>query len=253
MSVPLSATQVTHRYGDVVALAGVSMEVVAGSVVAIVGESGSGKSTLIRCFNRMVEPEDGVIRVGADDVRTQDVLALRHRIGYVQQHGGLLPHWTVTDNVGLVLRSMGRDDPAAVTEALELAGIDGATYASRFPGELSGGQRQRVALARAMASRPQALILDEPFGALDAISRGEVQDSFSDAQKNLGVTMLLVTHDLAEAARLTDDIVVMRNGKIIQRGTMKVLRDSPATEYVEALIRSALRQLEPLLAGTGVT
>lgn len=250
MSVALSAAGVTHRYGDVVALDDVSLELRAESATAIVGQSGSGKTTLLRCFNRMIEPTVGAIKVGSDDVRSTDATLLRRSIGYVQQHGGLIPHWTVAENVALVLKAMNRADRRAVNESLSRVGLDPEKFAKRFPHQLSGGQRQRVALARALAAKPVALLLDEPFGALDAVSRAEVQRAFSDVQRELRLTMLLVTHDLAEAARMADDIVVMHNGRVDQRGTIRELRDKAATEYVGVLISSALEQVEPLVRGT---
>jgi osmoprotectant transport system ATP-binding protein len=246
--IPLSARDVTHRYGATTALAGVSVDVPAGAAVAIVGESGSGKTTLLRCFNRMVEPDGGEVRVGDADVRTQDPIALRRRLGYVQQNGGLLPHWTAEENVGLVLRAMRQPDRAAVTDAMALVGLPAETFGSRFPGELSGGQRQRVALARALAAKPDAILLDEPFGALDAITRADMQDVFVRLRRQLGVTTLFVTHDLSEAARLGDTIVVMRAGHVEQRGTIAELRDAPATPYVRALVERALAQVESLAA-----
>ncbi|HZJ01749.1 MAG TPA: ATP-binding cassette domain-containing protein [Gemmatimonadaceae bacterium] len=248
MSVSLDTQEVSKRFGPVVALDNVSLSVPAESFTAIVGESGSGKTTLLRCFNRMVDPDSGSVTVGDRDVRESDPIELRRSIGYVQQHGGLLPHWTVSKNVALILRAMNRESSESVKASLSLVGLDPVKFGSRFPRELSGGQRQRVALARALAAKPRALLLDEPFGALDAVSRGEVQDAFIAVQRELALTMLLVTHDLSEAARLSRDIVVMKNGKIEQRGHVAELRDSPATEYVAALIGSAMRQLEPLQA-----
>ena len=253
MSLALSATNVTHRYGDVVALDDVSLDVRAESPVAIVGQSGSGKTTLLRCFNRMIEPRSGTVRVGAADVRTTDATQLRRSIGYVQQHGGLIPHWTVAANVALVLKAMHRVDHRAVTESLSLVGLDPDKFSKRFPHELSGGQRQRVALARALAARPVALLLDEPFGALDAVSRAEVQRAFSEVQRELRLTMLLVTHDIAEAARMANDIVVMHDGRIDQRGTIHELRSSPATDYVRLLMDSALEQVEPLIRAADIS
>ena len=244
--IPLSARNVTHHFGATTALAGVSVDAPAGSAVAIVGESGSGKTTLLRCFNRMVEPDGGELRVGDVDVRTQDPIALRRRLGYVQQSGGLLPHWTVAENVGLVLRAMGRSDRAAVTDAMSLVGLPVETFGARYPRALSGGQRQRVALARALAAKPDAMLMDEPFGALDAITRAEMQDAFDRLRRQLGVTTLFVTHDLSEAARLGDTIVVMRAGHVEQHGTIAALRDTPATPYVRALVARALAQMESL-------
>jgi osmoprotectant transport system ATP-binding protein len=245
----LVARKVSHRFGDVVALDDVSIDVVAGSATALVGESGSGKTTLLRCFNRLTEPERGDVLVGDHDVREQDVIPLRRSIGYVQQHGGLIPHWRVLRNVALVPTLLAaRDADVRAGEALELVGLPAAQFGARFPHELSGGQRQRVALARSIAARPGVILLDEPFGALDAISRANLQTSFDGLRRQLNVTTLLVTHDLAEAARLADEVVVMRRGKIEQRGPMRRLISAPATEYVARLIEQARTSLEGLLA-----
>lgn len=246
MSISLSARGVRHAFGNVRALDGLSLDVPAGGAVALVGESGSGKTTLLRCFNRMVSPREGDIRVGDVSVRDQDTIALRRRLGYVQQHGGLLPHWTVMQNVGLVLRAMGRDGKPDAARALTLVGLEPDRFGARYPHELSGGQRQRVALARALAANPEAVLLDEPLGALDAITRDEVQGVFERVRRELGITMLLVTHDLAEAARLADDIVVMRAGRVEQHGSIADLRDTPATEYVQTLVSRAFLALESL-------
>lgn len=245
MSETLAARNVSHRFGSVVALDDVSIDVPAGRAVALVGESGSGKTTLLRCFNRLVEPQSGVVKVGDKDVRVQPAVALRRGIGYVQQHGGLLPHWRVLRNVALVpaLREMS-DAADAARRALELVGLPATEFGNRFPHELSGGQRQRVALARSIAARPGVILLDEPFGALDAISRAELQESFNAMRRELSVTALLVTHDLAEAGRLADEVAVMKAGRIEQRGTMRTLISAPATEYVARLIERARAGLE---------
>ena len=245
MSESLAARNVSHRFGSVIALEDVSIEVPAGRAVALVGESGSGKTTLLRCFNRLVEPLSGEVRVGDKDVRTEPAVSLRRGIGYVQQHGGLLPHWRVLRNVALVpvLRGM-LDAVDAARHALELVGLPANEFGNRFPHELSGGQRQRVALARSIAARPGVILLDEPFGALDAISRADLQESFSAMRHDLSVTTLLVTHDLAEAGRLADEVAVMRAGRIEQRGTMGTLISAPATDYVARLIERARAGLE---------
>jgi len=247
MPTPLAARNVSHRFGSVAALDDVSIIVPAGRAVALVGESGSGKTTLLRCFNRLVEPLSGEVRVGDRDVRTQPAVSLRREIGYVQQHGGLLPHWRVLRNVALVptLREM-PDAAAAAADALELVGLPAATFGNRFPHELSGGQRQRVALARSIAAKPGVILLDEPFGALDAISRADLQEAFDRMRRDLSVTTLLVTHDLAEAGRLADEVVVMRAGRIEQQGTMRTLISAPTTEYVARLIERARAGLEAL-------
>jgi osmoprotectant transport system ATP-binding protein len=247
MPAPLAARSVSHRFGSVIALDDVSLDVPAGRSVALVGESGSGKTTLLRCFNRLVEPQRGEILVGEKDVRAQPAVLLRRGIGYVQQHGGLLPHWRVLRNVELVPMLQEMPDPTdAALNALELVGLPPSSFAHRFPHELSGGQRQRVALARSIAAQPGVILLDEPFGALDAISRADLQESFDAMRRNLSATTLLVTHDLAEAGRLADEVVVMRAGRVEQKGTMRALISAPATEYVARLIERARAGLEAL-------
>jgi osmoprotectant transport system ATP-binding protein len=237
----LTALDVHCQYGQVVALAGVTLEVARGSCVALVGESGSGKTTLLRCFNGMVRPHRGRVLVDGEAVGRQPVVALRRRTGYVPQHGGLLPHWRVLRNVALVPTLLQRASARVDAEAaLELVGLDAAGFGARFPHELSGGQRQRVALARALAAHPAALLMDEPFGALDAITRSDLQAAFAALRERTRVTTLLVTHDLLEAARLADELVVMRAGRIEQRGTLAGLRDAPATPYVSTLLERAL-------------
>jgi osmoprotectant transport system ATP-binding protein len=249
MSSPLEARNVTHRFGAVLALDDVSVDVAAGTAVALVGESGSGKTTLLRCFNRLTEPEHGAVLVGGKDVRDEDPVELRRRIGYVQQHGGLLPHWRVLKNVALVpvLERM-PDATDAARRALELVGLPVPEFGHRFPHELSGGQRQRVALARSIAARPEVVLLDEPFGALDAISRGELQETFDKLRRELSITALLVTHDLAEAARLAEQIVVMRKGRVEQAASAHVVVSRPATDYVARLVERARSGLESLRA-----
>jgi osmoprotectant transport system ATP-binding protein len=249
MPISLAARNVSHRFGNVVALADVSIDVPAGRAVALVGESGSGKTTLLRCFNRLVEPDRGEIKLGADDVQSMPAVQLRRGIGYVQQHGGLLPHWRILRNVALVptLQRMA-DATDSARRALELVGLPVARFGDRFPHELSGGQRQRAALARSIAARPDVVLLDEPFGALDAISRSNLQETFIELRRGLSVTTLLVTHDLAEAGRLADAVVVMRNGRVEQIGSMRELVSAPATEYVEHLVERARAGLEALQA-----
>lgn len=237
----LLATHVSYAYGHVVALDDVTLEVPGGRCVALVGESGAGKTTLLRLFNRMVVPTRGEVRVGDTDVSQQPVEQLRRGIGYVPQHGGLLPHWTVLRNVALVPNLLRQaDTDAAARRALDLVGLSPGEFGLRYPGELSGGQRQRVALARAIAARQGVLLMDEPFGALDAISRSELQQMCASLRRELQMTTLLVTHDLLEADALADEIVVMRNGRIEQRGTLDTLEAEPATPYVASLVARAL-------------
>jgi len=236
----LSAQGVSKRFGGAVALDGVSLRVAAGECVALVGESGSGKTTLLRCFNRMTEPDAGTVRVEGADVAAGEPVQLRRRVGYVPQEGGLLPHWTVLRNAALV--PWLRGDPEAgrrAEEALGWVGLAPETFGGRWPRELSGGQRQRVAIARALAAGPRIVLLDEPFGALDAITRAELQSAFLELRRRLGTTALLVTHDLHEATLLADRIAVLRGGRIEQVADAATLLAAPATEYVRDLLARA--------------
>jgi osmoprotectant transport system ATP-binding protein len=236
----LAADSVTKRFGAVVALDGVSMRADPGETVALVGESGSGKTTLLRCFNALTVPDAGRVCVDDADIATSDAVQLRRRIGYVQQDGGLIPHWTVQRNVELVPGLRGMPDAASrATQALELVGLDPSSFGARWPRELSGGQRQRVAIARALAAKPDALLLDEPFGALDAITRGELREAFAALRVRLSMTTIIVTHDLSEAVELADRIVVMRAGRVEQTAAPAALLSSPANDYVATLLQRA--------------
>ena len=236
----LSAAGVSKRFGGVLALDGVTLHVARGESVALVGESGSGKTTLLRCFNRLVDPDGGTVRIEGVDAATIDPVMLRRRVGYVPQDGGLLPHWRVQRNVELVLRLNARTDAGArALESLELVGLDPAEFGARWPRELSGGQRQRVAIARALAAEPDIVLLDEPFGALDAITRSELQDAFLALHHRLRVTSVLVTHDLHEALLLATQIVVIRRGRVEQIASPRELVDAPASPYVQTLIERA--------------
>jgi osmoprotectant transport system ATP-binding protein len=237
----LQALDVAKTYGGpagTVALAGVSLAVQLGETVALVGESGSGKTTLLRTFNRMIDPSSGTVRVEGKPVAELDPIALRRRIGYVPQDGGLIPHWRIDRNVELVPRLLGWDRDRRrerTREMLELVGLSEA-QGRRFPAELSGGQRQRVAFARALAADPPLILLDEPFGALDALTRLELHRQFLDLKGHLGKSAVLVTHDLNEAFRLADRIGVMKSGRLLQLGTPKELEERPADPYVSALL-----------------
>jgi osmoprotectant transport system ATP-binding protein len=236
----LRAEQVSKRYGSVLALDNVSLDVRRGESVVLVGESGSGKTTLLRCFNRLVDPDAGRILIEETNASALDPIALRRRVGYVPQDGGLLPHWRVQRNVELVPWLRGVENaPELASEALQLVGLDPAVFAERWPRELSGGQRQRVAVARALAVKPDIILLDEPFGALDAITRVELQSTFDQVRRTLGVTSVLVTHDLHEAFDLADRVVVMRQGRVEQVATARELQHSPAGEYVRELLLRA--------------
>jgi osmoprotectant transport system ATP-binding protein len=236
----LYAEGISKQYGPTRALEGVSLQVSRGECVVLVGESGSGKTTLLRCFNRLVEPDAGRIFVDQTDARELDPIALRRRIGYVPQDGGLLPHWSVRRNVELVPWLQRLDTASQMADAaLALVGLDPSVFARRWPRELSGGQRQRVAVARALAAQPEIVLLDEPFGALDAITRVELQSTFGRIRRTLGVTCVLVTHDLHEAFDLGDRVAVMRRGKVEQFAPAGELRSAPATDYVRELLLRA--------------
>jgi osmoprotectant transport system ATP-binding protein len=237
----LEAIDVAKTYGGgggTVALAGVSLTVQPGETVALVGESGSGKTTLLRTFNRMIDPSSGTVRIEGKPVADLDPIALRRRTGYVPQDAGLIPHWRIDRNVELVPRLLGWDRDRRrqrTREMLELVGLS-AAQAGRYPAELSGGQRQRVAFARALAADPPLILLDEPFGALDALTRLELHRQFLELKSHLGKSAVLVTHDLNEAFRLADRIGVMKGGHLLQLGTPQELAEQPADPYVSALL-----------------
>lgn len=194
----------------------VSLTIEDATVTAIIGRSGSGKTTLLRTANRMIEPTSGEVLVLGE--AQGDVVTLRRRMGYVIQETGLFPHFTVERNVGIVLEAEGRGQAERtnrVRELLELVGLDAPTFSNRYPHQLSGGQRQRVGLARALAADPKILLMDEPFGALDPLTRAEMQDMLRDLLHRLEKTVLLVTHDLDEALFLADDIVLLSEGKVV--------------------------------------
>ena len=236
----LEASGVTKRYGVRHALVDATLAVGAGECVALVGESGSGKTSLLRAFNRLTDVDSGTVKVEGRDVRELDEVVLRRRIGYVPQDDGLLPHWTVSRNVGLVPWLLQDGDPAArASAALDLVGLPMSEFGDRWPDELSGGQRQRVAIARALAASPPIVLLDEPFGALDAITRGDLQSTFLTLRRKTRVAALIVTHDLQEACLLADRVAVMRGGAIEHLGPPVALLDAPATPYVAALVQRA--------------
>jgi osmoprotectant transport system ATP-binding protein len=242
----LEAIEAAKSYpGGVLALDEATLEVGQGETVALIGESGSGKTTLLRMFNRMVEPTGGAIRFCGEAVAELEPVALRRRIGYVPQQGGLIPHWTVSRNVELVPRLLGASESERRTKAtatLDLAGLEPSEVGDRYPNQLSGGQRQRVALARALAGDPEVVLLDEPFGALDAITRLELREEFRRLQAETSLTALLVTHDLGEALELADRVAVMRQGRILQTAKPREITERPADGYVAELLSHVNRR-----------
>jgi osmoprotectant transport system ATP-binding protein len=238
----------TFDAGRVVAVDDVSLSVAEGEFLAIVGGSGSGKTTLLRLANRLIEADQGNITVEGQDARSVDPIGLRRRIGYVFQSGGLFPHLTVAGNIGVTPKLLGTppgEIAARVDELLDLVRLDRAQYRERMPHELSGGQRQRVGVARALAAKPRIVLMDEPFGALDPLTRDALGDDFRDLHRRLGLTTVMITHDMTEAILLADRVAVMRGGKLLAQGTPSDLSKSDDA-YVGELLRTPRRQAERL-------
>ncbi len=249
----IELVEVTKRYPntDRPVVDAVSLTVGRGELVALLGESGSGKTTLLRMVNRLVDPEAGTVRVDGHDVRTRDPVALRRTIGYVIQAAGLFPHFSVADNIAVVPRLLAWSEPdvtARVDTLLELVGLPAAEYRARYPDELSGGQRQRIGVARALAARPSVLLLDEPFGALDPITRTALQAELRAIHAELKLTTVIVTHDLVEALTLADRVAVLYRGQLRQVATPAELLAAPADEYVARLVASVRHHAEQLAA-----
>ncbi|KAB0676412.1 ABC transporter ATP-binding protein [Aureimonas leprariae] len=244
---------VVKRYGEATVVDDVSMVVEPRTVCAIVGTSGSGKTTLMRMINRMTEPSDGKILIDGEPNTKLPAHELRRRIGYVIQNHGLFPHRTVAENIAAVPKLLGWDrakTAARVEELLHLFGLDPARFANRQPHELSGGQQQRVGVARALAAKPNILLMDEPFGALDPIIRNKAQADLLDIQRSTGTTVVIVTHDMEEAIHLGHRIAVMDGGKLLQYAPPAEILAKPATPFVEELIGSAERPFRFLSLGS---
>ena len=246
----VSYRDVTKRYPGQSrpAISHLSLEIPAGDICVLVGPSGCGKTTAMRMVNRTVDITEGDILIGDTSVRDRDPAELRREMGYVIQQTGLFPHQTVEANVATVPRLLGWDRhkvDARVTELLELVGLDPARFAKRYPHQLSGGQRQRVGVARALAARPRIVLMDEPFGALDPLTRDALGDDYRALHKKLGLTTVMITHDMTEAILLADRIAVMRTGRLLAQGTPAELSAS-SDAYVMELLRTPRRQAERL-------
>jgi osmoprotectant transport system ATP-binding protein len=217
----------------------VSLTVARGEFLVLIGESGSGKTTTLNMINRLTEPTSGRILIEGRDIRETDPVMLRRQMGFVFQEVGLFPHMTVGENVAITPRLLGwaaSDIDARVRELLELVKLDVAEVAQRLPAQLSGGQRQRVGLARALAAKPAIMLMDEPFGALDALIRDELASDYRGIHARFGLTTILVTHDMTEAFLLADRVAVMRNGELLQVATPKEMVATPANDFVRAMI-----------------
>jgi osmoprotectant transport system ATP-binding protein len=229
----------SKTYGGVVALADFSAVVPSGTITVLMGLSGSGKTTAVRMVNKMIIPSSGSVLIDGVDVASQNAVTLRRSIGYVMQDVGLLPHKTVLDNVVLIATIAGQTREVAkrnAREMLTLVGIDPASF-SRYPRQLSGGQQQRVGVARALATKPNILLMDEPFGAVDPIVREELQDELLRIQRELKLTVLFVTHDRGEALKIADQLIVLsQQGTIEQSGTPRELTKKPANDFVRKIL-----------------
>ena len=243
-SLPPPAVRVsglTKRYGSRAVVDDVSFTVAAGETLVLLGPSGCGKTTLLKLLNRLIEPDGGTVEINGRDVRQQAPEALRRGIGYVIQQVGLLPHYTVAENVGVVPRLLGRpatETAARTAELLERLHLPVARFAGMLPAQLSGGQQQRVGLARALAADPPIVLMDEPFGALDPITRAAVRRDFRELEELRRKTVVLVTHDVQEAFELADRVMLLDNGKIQQLGPPRELLLKPANAFVRRFFQA---------------
>jgi osmoprotectant transport system ATP-binding protein len=246
----VSFKNVEKKYPDgTVAVDGLNLDIKPGEFVVLIGPSGCGKTTTLKMINRLEECTSGQINVNGKDIMSLNPVLLRREIGYVIQERGLMPHHTVGENIGTVPQLLGwpKDKiDKRIDELLEMAGLSIEKYKYRLPGQMSGGQQQRIGVLRALASDPEVVLMDEPFGALDPISRESLQNELLDIHKKLKKTIIFVTHDISEALKLADRIVIMRQGKIEQVDTPEEILNNPATKFVETFIGSEqLSQISP--------
>lgn len=247
--IELKNVQKSYDDGATLAVADTSLTVARGEFLGLIGASGCGKTTTLKMINRLEEPSSGEIRVDGRNVLEQDPEALRRNIGYVFQGIGLFPHRSVAQNVAAVPRLLGWSEAAIRSrceECMELVGLPYEEYGERSPNQLSGGQQQRVGVARALAAKPDVVLMDEPFGALDPITRSELQEEFKSIQQRMGLTVVMVTHDMTEALLLADRIAVMREGQVLQIGTPHELLTEPSHDYVREIVAMPRRKAQRL-------
>jgi osmoprotectant transport system ATP-binding protein len=247
MTPAIELLHVGKSYGEMHAVRDVTVSVPAGETLVLVGSSGCGKTTLLKMLNRLVAPTSGTIKLNGQDILEKDPIEIRRSMGYVIQGIGLFPHMTIEENVSLVLRLLGRpvkERMNRAAELLELVGLPPADFGSRYPDELSGGQQQRVGVARALAADPSVLLMDEPFGALDAITRSQLHGELLRLKDSLKKTIVFVTHDMFEAFILADRIAVLHEGVLQQVGTKEEIMEAPASGFVQALLDAPKKQLE---------
>ena len=225
-------------HGKVV-LSDISMEIPTGELTVLIGPSGCGKTTTLKMINRLLSPSSGEIWIDGKNIETLDKVQLRRRIGYVIQQGGLFPHMTIRENIEIIAR-LAKGDPQAIScktdQLMEMVDLDPAEYLDRYPTELSGGQQQRIGVIRALANDPEVVLFDEPFSALDPVTRSSLQDELVSMHEKMGKTMVFVTHDMDEAIKIADRICIMRNGHILQFDTPEQILKHPADDFIASFV-----------------
>jgi osmoprotectant transport system ATP-binding protein len=245
---------VEKHYDSTYAVRGVSLEVAEGETLVLLGSSGSGKTTILKMINRLIEPTSGVIKIKGENILDRDPIEVRRSMGYAIQGIGLFPHMSIGENVSVMQRLVGVPADKRQQrnrEVLDLVGLDPDVFSPRYPDELSGGQQQRVGVARSLAADPSILLMDEPFGALDAVTRDTLQQEFLNLKKKLHKTTVFVTHDIFEAFILADRIAVLHEGKLEQIGTAEEIISDPKTDFVKDLLLGPLERLKEFQKGTG--
>jgi len=253
--IALEKVSLSYTGAGAPAVQDIDLTVPRGAFFVLIGESGCGKTTTLHLINRLLEPDQGRVLVEGKDVRTVDPVTLRRGMGFIFQAIGLFPHLTVAENIAITPKLLGWAQgriAARVDELLDLVRLEPGSYRDRRPDALSGGQRQRVGLARALAAEPRVMLMDEPFGALDPLTRDDLSAEYRQIHDALGLTTVLVTHDMTEALLLADEIAVMRAGRIVQIGTPRTLLDAPADDFVRTLIETPKRRARRLAEATGL-